>query len=354
VDNPSAAPTDPSREIGSWYELPEDTAEVPDWLVNAELIEDTDRLDQEVEVRRLFEWLQPPRRTVAPERPERTGRPPVGLLSATTGARARVGGRRHSAFSPDVLVEARILGPVEVAGWRRIPERQVVTELCCYLALHGERPVTADVLLAALWPEGRREAGAKSLRTYLSLLRRSLGPDLFPEAEKGAGYRLDPAVSTDWFSFATLRHDADAYEAHGDAATAALLLRRALQLVRGTPFTGVPAGSYSWAWTELLVSEIEQAVADAALRLARHATAERDDEVADWAARQGLRAVPFDDRLWSSLVNTARRHSPTALIQALRDRAAVLGEEAGGDTEKSASWQGERDGLNDPSRGLER
>ena len=45
-------------------------------------------------------------------------------------------------------VEIRILGPVEVVGWSQAPERAVVTELACYLALHPGRIVPGDELRA--------------------------------------------------------------------------------------------------------------------------------------------------------------------------------------------------------------
>ncbi|MGH9086970.1 MAG: hypothetical protein ACRDYZ_02505 [Acidimicrobiales bacterium] len=61
-------------------------------------------------------------------------------------------------------MEVRVLGPAEVVGWRFPPDRQVVTELCCYRALHGERPMVGDTIRSTLWPESR-EASAKSLRT---------------------------------------------------------------------------------------------------------------------------------------------------------------------------------------------
>lgn len=357
---------------------PPDTEEVPEWRV----VDDVRQYEEEIadwldEVRDDEEVVDllpdppplfppsaadplsapaPPGSAVpAPQRPAPRSAPPAATArepGSPGPSRSIDTGRTW--LPPGVLVEARVLGPVEVVGWRQAPERQVVTELCCYLALHGGRPVAADALLAAVWPEGRREAGTKSLRTYLSLLRRSLGPDLFPEAEKGAGYQLDPAVATDWSSVETLRADADAFEVGGDGEMAALLLRRALQLVRGTPFAGVPNGTYSWAWAELLVSRIERVVADTALRVARHASGSGEHELAEWALRRGLRAVPFDGALWDALVTAAMDRSTTAYLQAVRDRAAVLGEDAGSRNGPSGAGEVPRRGLNVRGPGLDR
>lgn len=204
----------------------------------------------------------------------------------------------------------------------------MVTELCCYLALHGDRPVSSDQLIAAVWPDDEREGSAKSLRTYLSLLRRSIGPALFPEAEKGAGYELDEAVTTDWRRFGESVADADAAGRDGDAVMEAAFLGNALGLVRGTPFAAVPTGTFAWAWSELLASEMERAVAGAAARLARIAGTTGDGDSARWALDQGLRAAPFDLELWGLVLDRARQEGSVALVHAVRDCRAVLGEDA--------------------------
>ena len=82
--------------------------------------------------------------------------------------------------TPATNVEIRVLGPLEVDGWKSEPERAVVTELACYLVLHRDRPVSGDLLRAALRPEGTNEQSAKTIRTYVSLLRKALGPDALP------------------------------------------------------------------------------------------------------------------------------------------------------------------------------
>jgi len=57
----------------------------------------------------------------------------------------------------------RVLGPVEVESWRRVPDRAIVTELACYLALHTDRAMSGDELRFALRPDmeaaGRTWAG---------------------------------------------------------------------------------------------------------------------------------------------------------------------------------------------------
>ena len=68
---------------------------------------------------------------------------------------------------------------------------------------HGE------ALRVALRPaEREKEQTAKTLRTYLSMLRKSLRPDVLPAANSG-GYRLGNAVTTDLELFGGLAHASD-------------------------------------------------------------------------------------------------------------------------------------------------
>jgi two-component SAPR family response regulator len=108
-----------------------------------------------------------------------------------SGATARIG--------EQVLVS--VLGTVEIEGWRETPKRRIVSELTCYLALHAGRPVSGEELRAALWPESDSEANAKSLRNYVSDLRRALGSEHVPMA-RGTGYSV--SVRCDWIQFTEL------------------------------------------------------------------------------------------------------------------------------------------------------
>ena len=213
-------------------------------------------------------------------------------------------------------VDIRVLGPVEVIGWRQRPDRAVVTELACYLALHRNRVIPADELRAALWPDVAREASAKSLRTYMSLLRKSLGSERVPMGS-GSGYRIDDAVGTDWLRFEELT---------GMGATPGQL-RAALELVRGRPFSGVSPTSFGWVFSELLVSEIEVGIVDVTRRLAGILSFNDDLSGALWAVRQGLLAVPSDYGLWELRIAIAGHQGRDELARARRDAEAALGED---------------------------
>jgi hypothetical protein len=214
--------------------------------------------------------------------------------------------------SPAAMV--RVIGPVEVDGWRQAPDRAVVTELACYLGVHADRSTSGDELRSALWPDDAKEASSKSLRTYMSLLRKALGPDRVPPGTSG-GYRLSPNVHVDWVDFEQLT---------GPGASTANLTS-ALQLVRGRPFADMPS---HWVYSELLVSEMEVAVIRVARQLADAMTDAGGLDLAAWAVGQGLLAVPSDIGLWELRLSIARRRGPDELRRACRDAEAVLGSDA--------------------------
>lgn len=211
-----------------------------------------------------------------------------------------------------------MIGPVEVAGWDAPEGRELqLQELLSYLVLHRERPVRGGVLRLALRPDEADEISEETLHTYVSRLRRAISQDRFPRATR-AGYRLADAVTSDWDRFQQL--------AGPDAERASL--ERALSLVRGRPFAGVPEGAFGWVHAELLVSEIEVAVARAAKRCAAMASDVGDHEGAGLAVRQGLMCAPYDYELWALHLSLAARRGPGALARARKEAEADVGEDA--------------------------
>jgi hypothetical protein len=219
-------------------------------------------------------------------------------------------------ITPTSAPEILILGSVEARGWNSPPERAVVVELACYLALHRERPVSGESLRSALRPDGSKEQSAKTLRTYLSMLRKALGPDALPSRPSG-GYQLASWVTTDWERFVEL--------SKSDVVDDGL---EALSLIRGRPFESVPSGTYAWAFSEFLVSEMEVAVASLVTRVVDQLVNVGDLERALNAVRQGLRAVAGDYGLWELYLSMAERAGPAALSRARSEAGAALGEDA--------------------------
>jgi hypothetical protein len=213
--------------------------------------------------------------------------------------------------------EVRVLGPVEVLGWHVAPDRPVLTELLCYLALHRERPVSGEALRAAFRPDDAdKEQSAKTLRTYLSMLRRSLGPNVLPNA-RSAGYRLADSVTTDWDQFRHLSALPD-LESKLDA----------LKTIRGRPFQDVAADTYAWVFTEFWISDIEVAMVTQSKQAALLCREAGRSDDALWALRQGLLAARSDFTLWDTYLAIASDVGDSALLRAQREARAALGDDA--------------------------
>ena len=211
------------------------------------------------------------------------------------------------------LVVIQVLGPVEVAGWLLPPERAVVTELACYLALHRDRPASGEQLRAAIRPDDDHEPSAKTMRTYLSLLRKAIGADYLPSGG-GGGYRLSWLVTSDWEGFNQLSAK------ENDLATRLY----ALELIRGRPFEGVSSGTYGWVFSELWISQIETAIISVALSVGTECLESGLLEKAQRAVHQGLLAVPYDLALWGLRLRVAAAIGPTELARAKAEAAAAL------------------------------
>jgi DNA-binding SARP family transcriptional activator len=203
----------------------------------------------------------------------------------------------------DVLV--RVLGEVEaVRGEQRlVPVRQKGLEAVAYLAVR-EAPVDREDLEINLFPDGAN--AAKTVYNTVSGARALVGDELFPPPG-GGRYELSDRVVTDHRLFRDLVADAEAHlsgdadDADG-APVAAELLGEALGLVRGEPFAGV-GRNYPWAGRQrgIIIAQ----VIDAAEQLVELCLTARDWPRAEWAARQGLRAFPADERMHRLLMRTA-------------------------------------------------
>jgi hypothetical protein len=223
-------------------------------------------------------------------------------------------------------LELLVLGPVEVHGWKHRPRRRIVTALLCYLALHPDRPVSADQLLTTLWPLGssRKEATRASLHTYMSDLRRALPDGMLPDAASSDGYLISGGVPTDWGTFLQLVLQAkDA--GPGDATQ---LLIQALSLVRGVPFAGSNSDMFEWVASEHHLAAMEVAITECAHTLSSRRLRTGDPEGAAEALRIGLLAVPDSYVLHADTVRSTRAGGdPAALRRAWRSARSALGAE---------------------------
>ncbi len=211
-------------------------------------------------------------------------------------------------------VEVLVLGPVSVAGAARSFARSRSLDLVVYLALN-RRVVLTDQWAAALWPQ--RLVAASTLHATASDARRALGRS--PEGHdhlprRRLGLALADSVTTDWERFVGLVNQ-------GTPAA----WRRALDLVRGRPFEGLR--QLDWTVLEGHVATIEATVATTAERLGTAELAAGHGAGAAAAARVGLKACPFDERLHRLLLRAADAQGNRGLLErVMADLVTLFGE----------------------------
>jgi DNA-binding SARP family transcriptional activator len=189
-------------------------------------------------------------------------------------------------------VEVRVLGQVEILGAARQFTRAWAVELVVYLAVHPGG-VNNEQWATALWPE--RAMAASSLHSTASAARRSLGTsssgdDHLPRSR--GRLALGPDVKTDWDRFVDL-----------SKSTTSDDWRQALRLIRGRPFDGLR--SPDWVVLEGILATVDAVVVDLACRYAERCLEALDPPGAEWAARQGLRVSPYDERLYRVLLKAS-------------------------------------------------
>jgi DNA-binding SARP family transcriptional activator len=193
---------------------------------------------------------------------------------------------------PDTI-RVNLLGPVELHAPGR-PKRESVRELVLYLALH-RRPRQDTVIYARLFPDS--EFSRDVLRSRMTEVRRVLAGALV-HVDHSWGVTED--VTTDWQHFQAL------------AAGSPEQQRAALALVRGQPFQGYDA---EWVYAEGHDRVIEAAIVDLALSVAEHALEHGDDRFATDAVEAGLRASPYDERLYQIGMRSAAARGATGEVR---------------------------------------
>jgi DNA-binding SARP family transcriptional activator len=185
-----------------------------------------------------------------------------------------------------------VLGQVEIIGAARQFTRAWAIELIVYLAVHPAG-VANEQWATALWPD--KEMAPASLHSTASAARRSLGvsasgEDHLPRSR--GRLALGPDVRTDWDVFVDLSQSSSPDD-----------WRKALELIGGRPFDGLR--SPDWVVLEGILATVEAGIVDVASRYAQHCLESADAPGAEWAARQGLRVSPYDERLYRVLMRAS-------------------------------------------------
>jgi DNA-binding SARP family transcriptional activator len=172
--------------------------------------------------------------------------------------------------------------------------------LIAYLALHDDRPQSADEIRSAMWPEVNTVTTVtqKTFLNYVSRARQFVGVEHLPESQNGSGYTLNNATS-DWREFRSLAQAAD----QATRIQAVALRRQALQLVRGNPFEGETSSFYLWVTTQKYTANMIVGVCQVAEKLQSDSVLAGDLDGAEWAIRQALKLAPTEMPLWRALVD---------------------------------------------------
>jgi DNA-binding SARP family transcriptional activator len=252
---------------------------------------------------------------------------PTEPPSSNGAARVRTpsnGNTRHAIAVPDLgnpAIVVRVLGSVEVEGASEF-KRAKARELLVYLAMHPNG-VGESELDEALWGSNGSRVVAPSTRdSTVSVARTAVGgaARLLPAQGQGREkrYQLGPDVQSDWSQFCALHR-------FGRDNRSPAALHEALALVRGRPFEGVVSGrTYGWIHTEGHGRHIEAEVADAADFAAALSLSAGDPLAARWAARRGLLAEPYTERLWVRLMEAADALGESQEIERIMDEMDVV------------------------------
>ena len=223
-------------------------------------------------------------------------------------------------------VEVRVIGTVDVLGAAQPFTSRRALDLVAYLAFHPEG-ADRDQLRAHLWPPDDPPSESTVANT-VSRARKALGVDddgkpYLPRVTPKGIYRLRPEVSTDVARFESL-----VAAARSDASEQGRQqLQAALELVRGTPFTGGAVDMYRWADFGLR-THIDCMVDTAAHELAKRSLEAGDPEGTRRAVMTSLRLVGVCEQCYRWRLMAAAEN-PTEVRQIMAELLGLLKRENG-------------------------
>ncbi|WP_326796487.1 tetratricopeptide repeat protein [Streptomyces sp. NBC_01808] len=218
--------------------------------------------------------------------------------------------------APDGVVYFAVLGPV--AAWRgaapvNVGPPQQRTVLAVLLIGSGHHATTHE-LVDALWGEDPPRDAVGTVRTYVSRLRKALGPDAHLITGQAGGYVLRPGAGA--VSDVAIAEQAvalaDSATQGGDAERARSLLREALGLWDGEPLAGLPGAFAETERTRLTEWRLSLLERRLALDIESHDYAEAISELTALTAAYPLRER-FRELLMLSLSRSGRQAEALAV-----------------------------------------
>jgi len=224
-------------------------------------------------------------------------------------------------------VEFRILGPLEVVNGHDgvTVDAPKLRALLGVLLLHPNEVVSSERLIDELWGERPPATAPKLVQTYVSQLRRELGPETIETRAPGYLLRVDKHA-VDAARFRELVAEGRWLAASDELERARSAYGEALALWRGPPFADVLFESF--ARNEVAQLEQERLSAlmdltDCELALGRHAEVVPELETL-------VRQYPVRERLWGQLMLALYRSGRQAdALAAYQDARRTLAEELG-------------------------
>jgi DNA-binding SARP family transcriptional activator len=193
-----------------------------------------------------------------------SGEPPVAGAGSVSGEVPRAEDGGWERFEPTLApgeVLLRLLGDIRVERLDQLTTKP--TAVLAYIAVHPG--ATVGRVVDGCWPDTTMSSRRRQLGKIVTHLRTVLGKDLLPDAENGR-YRTGPGVIADINVF----DDLVASSRDAEPAEEARLLRCALDLVDGRPFTysATAEDAYTWVDDENLVATWERSIRETATRCA--------------------------------------------------------------------------------------
>ncbi|WP_419927135.1 LysM peptidoglycan-binding domain-containing protein [Candidatus Poriferisocius sp.] len=230
----------------------------------------------------------------------------------------------HDASAIDATatdIEVRVLGTIEVLGAAQPFTSRRALDLVAYLAFNPEG-ADRDQLRTHIWPTDEPPSES-TLANTVSRARKALGTnddgDLYlPRVSPKGIYRLRAGVGTDVARFESLVSAArkDSSERGREQ------LQSALDLVRGTPFTGGAGDMFRWADFGLR-THIDCLVDTAAHELAERCLEVGDSDSAKRAVLTSIQVVGVCEQCYR-LRLMAAAENPTEIRQIMAELVAVL------------------------------